>query len=241
MITLGSVDSDGWLRGEGLFETIRLEGVVPLLLDEHVARISGSISRLDYPLKINDIKTLVRDLAAESVWEFGRLRLMVSNTGDLGISITEYKPSETSIQITIADLDPSISQGGEKKFPYLSRFQKVNSLAERGFDEAILIDERGLLTEGYTCNYAFLIDDEWVTPKAGRDVLPGVVRGFALQSGYLRESEISHHDLAKINSAIALSSLRIASVVTSIDSRELPNLWASQSLRSRISADLLGG
>jgi branched-chain amino acid aminotransferase len=241
MITLGPVDSEGWLSGEGVFETIRLEGVVPLLLDEHLERISGSITRLKYPCEISDFKTLVSDLAAESLWEFGRFRLMVSNTGELGISITEYKPSQTSIAITSAEMETAISQGGEKKFPYFGRLQKVKTLEERGFDEAILIDGRGFLTEGYTCNYAFLIENDWVTPKAGRGVLPGVVRGFALQSGYLRESEISHLDITKIQSAIALSSLRIASVVRTIGSRQLPNLWASQALCSRISAVLLGG
>jgi len=111
--------------------------------------------------------------------------------------------------------------GMHKTYPYWHNLDLLRATRFERFDEILLVDEEGRLGEGATCNYLFLIDGVWITPPLSVGVLPGVIRGLAIERGMVMEGEIFMEDLPRVQSALAVSSLRIATPVILLGERQL--------------------
>lgn len=61
--------------------------------------------------------------------------------------------------------------------------------------EILLIGDDGYLTEGTLSNVAFMRDNEWITPDLSNGGMYGVLRGFLLELGFIREGRVHVDDL----------------------------------------------
>src|SRR2546421_12167969 len=75
------VTDEGLLRGDGVFEVVRLYEGQPFALDEHMARMERSAANLRLPLQRDAVEADVRALLAEAGSEDGLLRLLVTRGG----------------------------------------------------------------------------------------------------------------------------------------------------------------
>jgi para-aminobenzoate synthetase/4-amino-4-deoxychorismate lyase len=103
-----------------------------------------------------------------------------------------------------------------------------------GFDEVLLVDADGVVGEGATCNYIFNVDGQWVTPELKSGVLPGIIRGLALENGLAVEATIVSSDLNRVLSMVAISSLRIATSVSYLNEKKLEVGGQNQSLAQKL-------
>ena len=77
------------------------------------------------------------------------------------------------------------------------------------------------MTETAISNIALLIDSNWVTPPIGAGILPGVMRAIAIERCGVEVRNIHITEIPHVQSAILLSSLKIAQEVSHIGEQEL--------------------
>src|SRR3954452_5792598 len=94
------VTDPGLLRGDGVFEGIRLYGGRPYALDEHLTRMTQSASNLRLPFSASDVEADVRALLAARDRGDGQLRVVVTRGGH---RLVLFEP--------VPDYPPTISLG----------------------------------------------------------------------------------------------------------------------------------
>ncbi|MDP6418183.1 MAG: aminotransferase class IV [Candidatus Krumholzibacteria bacterium] len=230
-----SVSDRGFLFGDGIYETLRVYGGCPFLLDEHLLRLreSGRSIYLDLPWSDGELKEGVRELLETNRISEGRMRITVTRgIGDvrarphemkdplLVIRVEHYEAPaedyyETGVKVEIADrfrnlpaaLDPAVKSGNFLN-NLLARFEMKR---EDSF-EILLPNHRGELTEGSLSNL-FLVDErgKLLTPSPESGLLLGITRSHVLEIARsegldLRECTILPRDLREASEAFLTAS-----------------------------------
>lgn len=177
--------------GLGVFETFRARyengSWYIMKLNSHLERLKRGAAAFKLPLP--DIPALIATLKQE---------LSECSERDLRIRIVIY-PDSFELQLqTFKDESPLTTGGGAlyiSSSRYLPEYKHCSCLVsimakrealERGFQEAILVDDSGRVREGAFSNIFFVLDDgTTVTPAS--EILPGVTREFVLSEPFLVE------------------------------------------------------
>jgi len=77
-----------------------------------------------------------------------------------------------------------------------------------GYDDVILWNERGELTESCRANMVVSIDEALYTPPLKCGLLPGTFRAWLLDQGEIRERVIAKGDLEKGRAVYLINSVR---------------------------------
>ncbi|HEX6829822.1 MAG TPA: aminotransferase class IV, partial [Burkholderiales bacterium] len=77
-----------------------------------------------------------------------------------------------------------------------------------GCDDVLLWNERGEVTESTIANLVLRLDGELVTPPLSSGLLPGVMRGWLLARGVIRERPVRRADLARCRRIYLVNSVR---------------------------------
>lgn len=192
----------GLAYGHGLFETIAVVKGVPLLWEEHLARLQRGCERL-YIEWQEGIEQLFSEEAAKLCANSDAILkiILTAGSGGLGYRLpetqhplrilisyplpqypTEYGEQGVSVCTCKHPLAPQASLAGIK---HLNRLDQVLASAEwRGsaFQEGIMLDQEGRVIEGTRTNL-FAVDNEGrlVTPELERCGVAGVMRQYLLQ------------------------------------------------------------
>ena len=189
----------------------------PVFLEQHLDRAERSGKELSIEIPSREsIRTAIGYLA-----RFPSARLRLSFGSQFSLSIGAYTRNSKPLKVGIVEQQLVAGIGPHKAFPYWRNLDILRSAHFEGFDELLLIDDKGVVGEGATCNYLFRIGGNWFTPALSSGVLPGIMRGIALDKGLAVEREITRLDLADVESMVALSSLRISTPVEILGERKL--------------------
>ena len=215
------LDSAGWPKGSGLFETLRTEGGRVQLLARHMRRVITRGRVLDIPVPSEDvIFDAVDELLKSQPHEIGRLRFTFSK--DFFIAThQEYVDRVEAFRVATRLVSEHAPGRRDKSYPYTSHLDLLDSALDSGFDELIVIGGDSRVTEGATSNYAFRVEGQWVTPPMSAGLLPGVIRALAVEECGISVRDIHQEDLGRCDAAIIMSSLKIARPVSSIDGKSL--------------------
>src|SRR4051794_6622514 len=82
---------DGLLRGDGVFEVIRLYAGRPFALDEHLDRLERSAAAIELPVERPALEAEIAALLAEYGGHEGQLRLVLTR-GGRRLAFTENLP-----------------------------------------------------------------------------------------------------------------------------------------------------
>ena len=227
-------NESGWLLGTGIFETIKTVNGTPYALGLHLQRAvsSAEILGLNLP-STSSIELAVRELLIAEPNVNGLLRISFDVNGQWSAIHLPYQLLVASAKICVHP-DPLISQGARaKSYPYDTRLAILNEAKLLGFDEAIVYNTQGNITEGAVSNIMAQIDGQWITPPISDGLLPGIMRGLVIENCRVATSSIPISHIGDITSAFLLSSLRIAQPITSIEGRRLQ---VSQAFKEEIHA-----
>ena len=213
----GGFRSDRWPFGSGIFETVRIENGNPQLLPRHLARARKSAGVLGFEVPADG--EILRKVGSLDHIELGRMRLTFGET--FQVSIDPYVDTMHAARIGVRNFEIDPLAKVHKVFPYTENLQMLTDARVDGFDEIIVINQFGKVCEGAISNFVFRIDGLWVTPSLDSGVLPGIIRGFVIESGLAIEAEIGAEELAVVSHAFALSALRIAQPICEIAGRKL--------------------
>lgn len=199
---MASATDHGLTVGDGVFETLRVEGGTPFALTRHLARLAYSAQRLG--LRDIDVDAVREGVAAvleaartgEQPVELSRLRLTVtSGTGPM----SSMRGEGPLTMVVLGSDAPAPKQCRAVRVPWVRNDRsaiagiKSTSYAEnvvmaqfavaKGADEALMANTHGHLCEGTATNVFIELDDEILTPPLASGCLPGITRGLALEWG----------------------------------------------------------
>ena len=215
----GGYQENDWPFGSGLFETLRVEDGKIQFLSEHLDRAKASAQQLG--MKFPSDSTIMEKLSELPRVRLGRLRLTFGES--FHCNLLPYVDPRAPLKIVTTYRNPEydLSKVGHKLFPYDSNLDLLSQVRSRGFDETIIVNESLEISEGSISNFVFRIDGFWITPPRSSGLLPGIIRQKVLDAGLAIEASIAEEQIKKVTHAFAISSLRIATPVETIDGRVL--------------------
>jgi para-aminobenzoate synthetase/4-amino-4-deoxychorismate lyase len=182
-----------------LIETMRFtpeEGIA--LLELHLERISASAAMLGFGFDRHAVRNAIQALCFDADAP-SKLRLVVGRTGAFALELAALPPL-LAAPATVAVLRLPVDEGDWRlrhKTSDRGFYDKGLALAKgAGADEAILLRDDGLVTEGCFTNLFVERDGKLLTPPASLGLLPGVLRRSLLESGRAAEANLTLDDLA---------------------------------------------
>ena len=237
------VTDEGLLRGDGVFEVVRIYGGRPFALDEHLDRMVRSAANLRLPFDRDAMRAEVVALLEAAQPGDEKVRLLATR-GGRRIAILEPLPQHLpSASLACVEFAPVRILDGVKSLSYAANMLAGRIAVEEGADEALLTTPHGRLLEGPTSAFFCVIDGELLTPPLSDHVLDSITRRRILEVVEVAERPLARDDIARMEEAFLASTLREVMPVHAIDGRELPapgrrTLQAAERLRERIEAEL---
>ncbi len=240
-----SVLDRGFLYGDSVYEVVRTYGSRIFALDEHLARLTKSASRLELDLpKTSWLREQIEKTIAATENEECYCRIVVTrgtgpitldpSTADKPCTVIIAKDLELfpdwqytqGIKVTIPmirrnsrfALDPAIKSGN-----YLNSILALGEAMRAGFDDALMICAAGRVTEATTSNVFTYHSDTLRTPALETGILEGVTRGFVLDLATKlgirwEECELYPEDLISSDEVMLTSTLKEVMPVVQIGS-----------------------
>ncbi|MCU1693601.1 MAG: Branched-chain amino acid aminotransferase/4-amino-4-deoxychorismate lyase [Frankiales bacterium] len=219
-------DDPGVLRGESVFETLRIAGGRPAFLDAHLSRLGRSGARL--ALEVPDVRGLVALGVASWPAPDGVLRIVVSRGGTTFALLSALPPPVLTVSAVVLPLGvPAALRaeahwllGGVKSTSYAVNMAALREAAAQGADDVVFASSDGEVLEGPTSTCAWVTDGVLVTPPALEvGVLPGTTMDVALGlhpgPAVVRRGTVA--ELRAADEMLLLSSVRGVVAVTSLD------------------------
>jgi len=234
----------GFLYGFGLFETMRAYGGCVFRLDSHLSRLARSAEILGLPIEALDLKGAVRDTIHANKLSDARVRITIS-IGEGGMVPDPSACTQPTVLILAGHYKPYPEQVYEKgvgavvssirrnsQSP-LSRLKSANYLENMlakqearaaGVDEAICLNEKGLLAEASMSNIFLVNDGILRTPGEESGILPGITREVVLELASQLgintfEQDIRLDELFQTQEAFLTNSLMEIMPLTEIDGK----------------------
>ena len=234
----------GFLYGFGLFETMRAYGGQVFRLDSHLNRLARSAEILGLPIQALDLKGAVRDTIQANKLSDARVRITIS-IGEGGMVPDPSACTQPTVLILAGHYKPYPEQVYEKGFRAvvssirrnsqspLSRLKSANYLENMlakqearaaGVDEAICLNEKGLLAEASMSNIFLVNDGILRTPGEESGILPGITREVVLELASQLgintfEQDIRLDELFQTQEAFLTNSLMEIMPLTEIDGK----------------------
>src|SRR5215217_5990006 len=166
---------EGLLRGDGVFEVVRVYGGRPFALADHLDRIERSAANLrldDVPR--SELESEIPGLLEERGGaEFdGCLRIVLTRGGHR-LLLTEPLPATPErVRLGVVEYAPTRVLDGVKSLSYGANMLCGRLARERGFDEALLVTPHGHVLEAPTSSI-FWVDADGVisTPPLSEHIL----------------------------------------------------------------------
>lgn len=228
------LNADGWPQGDGIFETLRTENGEVFELARHMRRAIDAAETLAIKLPSEDsIRRGISKLLLEEPAVIGRLRLLFSQDQFIALHMP-YDDKGKPQKICTQSAQTKYAQISIKRYPYTDRLNLLATVINDGFDEIVCNNSEGQVTEGAVSSFIFLLDGSWITTPLTAGVLPGVMRGIAIERCGVKVRNISIDEIATVESALVVSSLKIALPVSFIDGRALKIGSEAQTLEDDI-------
>lgn len=217
---------DALLRGRAVFETLRVYGGTPFLLDAHLERLGASSARMRLPAP--DVSSC-HELA----------ELVVNAAGEAELALRFFWTGETLVS-TCGGIDPNLetlrsrglrlavvrsSRGAHtraKSTSYAENMTAQDDAIEGGADDALLVTEDEIILEAPTANIWWRTGDQLFTPSLELPILAGVTRALMLElaPSPVEEGSYPLEQLLGADEAFLTSSVREVMPVRAIDEKE---------------------
>ena len=189
----------GLMNGWGIFSTIRVQDGVMFAWERHWARMHRDADRMRVPLPDNAkwleerlYRLIEKNQAANSTLRV----LIVRNRGGMweGPSAAERAFDTIALTAPLNDWGERVKLGivpharhaasefaGTKYLSWSENLTRYERAHEQGFDEVVLLNERGEIAECTSANIFIVKGDQVSTPPLSAGCLPGVTRALLLE------------------------------------------------------------
>lgn len=214
---------DGLLRGDGVFEVIRLYGGRPFALADHLDRLQRSGAAIELPVERQALEKEIEALLASFGEHDGQLRIVLTR-GGRRLAFTEpLPPRGNTVSLATVTYAPSVILTGVKSISYAANMQATRIAQSRGADEAVLVRADGVLLEAPTSS-VFLApaDGRLRTPAIEVGVLESITRARLVSELEVEEGTWTTDELRAAGEAFLASTTREVQPVSEVDGERLP-------------------
>jgi len=239
------VTDAGLLRGDGVFEVMRLYDGRPFAREQHLARMARSAENLRLELDIAAIGRDIDSLLASSRAGDALLRVLATRSGHRIALIEELPELPEALALGYVTYAPVRLLDGVKSLSYAANMLATRLARERGFDEALLLSPEEMVLELPTASFFWVGGGALRTPPLSEHLLDSITRRLVIELAGAREAPATPGDLETAEEAFVASSVREVMAVRRIEGRELPAARpvteaTARAVRAHIEAQLAG-
>jgi branched-chain amino acid aminotransferase len=217
------VTDEGLLRGDGVFEVVRLYEGRPYGLEEHLERMARSASTLRLAFDIDAVRDDAEKLLEHSEPANGALRLLVTRGGRrIGI-VEDLHVMPDTVALATVTYTPTRVLDGVKSLSYAGNMLAGRLAKEQGFDEALFVTPHGRVLEGPTWTFFWVAEGRLLTPPLDDRILDSITRRRVMEETSAEEAICTLDDVRGAQEAFIASSVREVMPIAAVDDIELPS------------------
>jgi branched-chain amino acid aminotransferase len=227
-----AITDEGLIRGDGVFEVIRVYDGQPFKLEEHLDRLERSGQNLRLEVDREAVSTDLWHLLAEVGIgpNHEAVRIMLTR-GGRRIVMTEPLHHQPPVsRLTTITYSPTIVLDGIKSLSYAANMLMGRLARERGYDEALLVTPGGTVLEAPTSSIFWIRDGAVHTPPLEDHILASITRALVIDTvrasgiagGEVTERSIDLEDLLAADEVFLASTMREVQPVSAIDETRFP-------------------
>ncbi|MDX6605715.1 MAG: branched-chain amino acid aminotransferase [Solirubrobacterales bacterium] len=225
---------DGLLRGDGVFEVIRLYAGRPFALGEHLDRLERSAAAIELRVERELLEAEISALLDEFGEHEGQLRLVITRGGRRLAATENLPPLGDTVSLASVTYSPTVILTGVKSLSYAANMQATRLAKAQGADEAVLVRPDGIVLEPPTSTIFWVSGDGVLrTPSLDAGILASITRSRLLDELEVEEGEFPLDDLRGAREAFLASTVREVQPVSSIDGAELPSWPGERTVEAR--------
>ncbi|MBS7834811.1 aminodeoxychorismate synthase component I [Wohlfahrtiimonas chitiniclastica] len=153
-------------------------------LEMHLTRLANSMADLGFTGQLSDIQAALADVVAQPLTEDQKIRLVVDQKGTFELTHSPIIEHQAPLEIIISDVTV------DSKHPLFPHKTTERTLYHKAYEaakqhdcyDALLINERGEITEGSFHNVFIEKNGHWYTPPVTSGIVEGVMRQAWLQA-----------------------------------------------------------
>lgn len=232
--------SPGFLQGIGVFETMRAYNKKIIGLDYHLKRINSGAAfiGIKIPYSSDGLKRIIYKALSLSGYVDNYIKLVVwKELSEAGVLVLVKKYQPYSMEKYRKGFRAGVSSFRQSETNLFSRVKSTNRLLyeisfqqakQKGFDEAIILNERGYITEASRSNIFFAKGNELFTPALDCGCLEGVTRKIIFDQAKkhkinICEGKFTLFDLYKADEAFLTNSLMGVMPLAQVEERLIGN------------------
>jgi branched-chain amino acid aminotransferase len=239
---------EGLLRGDGVFEVIRVYDGQPFAIEDHLRRLERSSSNLRLPVDLEAVRADANRLLAHAGAgpDHELLRIVLTRGGRRLLLTEPLHESAERIRLGSITYSPTRILDGVKSLSYAANMLASRLAREHGFDEALLVTPHGRVLEAPTSSIFWVKDGAVLTPPLEDHILASITRAAVIELTDAVERPCTLPDLATADEAFLASTTREVQPVAAVDERTFADAGpvttrAATALRARIRSELGGG
>lgn len=241
-----SIMDNGFLFGYGVFGATRIYNGTVFRLESHLSRLQKSCARLGIIVNVLELRTPALETIRANNLEDGLVRITIS-AGEGNLIPNPRSCASPTILITAAPYNTPVAEMYEKGYKAvvsairrhsdapaseMKTLNYIESMLARqearmaGYDDALLLNEKGYLSESSSGNVFIVKDKVLKTPPENSGFISGVVREVVLQIASELdiksvETDIGLEDLYKADEAFLTNSVLEIMPLVSINDRAI--------------------
>jgi branched-chain amino acid aminotransferase len=212
---------DGFVRGDGVFEVIRVYDGVPYAFDAHLARMERSAANLRLPVDLETVRADTYRLLAEAGTgpDHQCLRIIVTRGGRRLLTTEPLTVLPEQARLMSVTYAPTRILDGIKSLSYAANMLASRLAQEAGFDEALLVTPHGRVLEAPTSSIFWVKDSELRTPPLSEHILASITRQLVIDVTGAREQSCTLDELYEADEVFLASTVREVEPVIAVDDR----------------------
>jgi branched-subunit amino acid aminotransferase/4-amino-4-deoxychorismate lyase len=243
-LTIPATD-EGLLRGDGVFEVIRVYDGTAFALTDHLDRLERSGANLRMPDVFRaELEAEIPELLDARGSGFdGSLRIVVTRGGRRLLLTEPAPPKPPGVRLGIVTYAPTRVLDGVKSLSYGANMLCTRLAQERGFDEALLVTPHGRALEAPTSTLFWVdTDGTLCTPPLDEHILASITRDRILQLVDVEERSCPIETLLAASEAFLASTIREVQSIGAIEDVEFEEgpraREAAAAFRAHVEAEL---
>jgi branched-chain amino acid aminotransferase len=215
---------EGLLRGDGVFEVMKLYGGAPFALEEHLRRLERSATNLRLPIDLQAVREDLLELlrarheAEQAGLPAGEVVRVVLTRGGRRLLLTEEMPElRDRLRLRTITYAPTRILDGVKSLSYAANMLAGRLAREGGFDEALLVTPHGRVLEAPTSSIFWVREGEVYTPPLSDHILASITRALVIEVCGAAQRSCPLEELLAADEVFLASTLREVQPVAAVD------------------------
>ena len=210
---------DGFLRGDGVFDAVRIYDGRPFALEDHLRRLETSASNLRLPVDLEAVRAdAYRLLAHAGVGADHQVLRIVITRGGRRLLVTEPLPDQPEhLRLASITYSPTRVLDGVKSLSYAANMLARRLARERGCDDALLVTPHGRVLEAPTASIFWIADGAILTPPLEEHILASITHRVVIEETGASEQSVTLDELLGADEVFIASTVREVHPVAAID------------------------